>query len=92
MLDKLLEVKLLSQNFGEYEIFVKYLQIPFQMQHTNFHFHQQCLKETVSFGNLFNGQRLGHINFWDTDILKFNLIFLKYFLALFPCMCKPTVY
>ena len=45
------------------------------MEHTNFHFHQQCMKETISFGDLFNGQRLGHINFWDAEILKFNLIF-----------------
>ena len=47
------------------------------MEHTNFHFHQQCMKETISFGDLFNGQRLGHINFWDAEILKFNLIFVE---------------
>ena len=50
------------------------------------------IKRHLLLGRKVNGQRLGHINFWDTDFLKFNVILLKYFLALFPYMCKPTVY
>ena len=63
-------MKLLNQNVIVYEILLTISKFPFRipsrkLEHTSFHFHQQCIKETISFGYFFNGLRLDHIYVWN---------------------------
>lgn len=83
-------MKLLNQNVSVYEILLTISKFLSRAEYTSFHFHQQCIKETISFGYFFNGPQLGHICL-ELHILKFYLIFVK-ILLFCSSVCVLMVY